>query len=66
MHRVTDKTLTGASRMNLDMLRTLCGEHYFQKILFVTSMWDIISAGQLLREYGSREAELMTTEIWGD
>ena len=27
MHRVTDKKLAGACRMNLDMLRALCGEH---------------------------------------
>ena len=29
-------------------------------------MWGTIPAGRLLREYESREAELMTTEIWGD
>jgi hypothetical protein len=66
MHRITDKKLTGASRMNLDMLRALCGEHYFQNVVFVTSMWDTIPAGRSLGEYESREAELMTTEIWGD
>lgn len=66
MHRITDKELTDASRMNLNMLRALCGENYFQNVVFVTSMWDTIPAGRSLKECESREAELMTTKIWGD
>jgi hypothetical protein len=66
MHRITDKKLTGASRMNLDMRRALCGEHYFQNVLLVTSMWDTIPPSRPLTEYESREAELMSTEFWGD
>ncbi len=62
MHRITDKKLTGASRMNLDMLQALCGEHYFQNVLLVTSMWDTIPPGRLLMEYESREAELISPE----
>ncbi|KAF8858760.1 P-loop containing nucleoside triphosphate hydrolase protein [Acephala macrosclerotiorum] len=66
MHRITDKKLTGASRMNLDMLRALCGEHYFQNVLLVTSMWDTIPTSRPLIEYESREAELRSAEFWGD
>lgn len=66
MHRITDKKLTGASRMNLDMLQALCGEHYFQNVLLVTSMWDTIPASRPLIEYESREAELVSAEFWGN
>jgi len=48
------------------MLQALCGEHYFQNILLVTSMWDTIPASRPLMEYESREAELMSAEFWGD
>ncbi|RDL31500.1 uncharacterized protein BP5553_09709 [Venustampulla echinocandica] len=67
MHRITDKKMTGASRMNLEMLRAVCGEHYFQNVVLVTSMWDTIPAARPLSEFEAREAELMaSTEFLGD
>lgn len=66
MHRITDRRVTGSSRLNLDMLRAMCGPHYAPSIVLVTTMWDTISAEDLVG-MRNREKELNNSSIfWGD
>jgi len=67
MHRITDVKMTGASRMNLEMLKAVCGAHYFQNVVLATSMWDAISRGKPITDFEAREAELIASPaFWGD
>lgn len=66
MHRITDKRITGTSRLNLRMMRALCGEHYFQNVVLTTTMWNTIPT-ELLPDLKKREAELNQSAVfWGD
>lgn len=67
LHRIVDKKITGSSEMNLRMLQAICGEHFFQNVGLVTSMWASISAdGQIAA--AEREQELNSADggFWGD
>ncbi|KAK3366189.1 P-loop containing nucleoside triphosphate hydrolase protein, partial [Lasiosphaeria ovina] len=43
-HRITDRRLMGTSRFNLEMLKTITGEGFSDRVAFVTTMWDTIPA----------------------
>jgi hypothetical protein len=68
MQRITDRRMTGASFLNLQMFQAFCGEKYFPQVVLVTTMWNKIwdnNAAQ--QELLTRERELATTpEFWGD
>ncbi|KAJ5727915.1 hypothetical protein N7493_005735 [Penicillium malachiteum] len=68
MQRVTDRRMTGASFLNLQMFKAFCGEKYFPQVVFVTTMWNTIRDNNAAQqELLSRERELATTpEFWGD
>lgn len=66
MHRITDRRVTGSSRLNLDMLRAMCGPEYPPSLVLVTTMWDTL-AEENLGGMRSREKELNNSSIfWGD
>src|SRR6266487_3656660 len=59
--------MTGASASNLEMLKAVCGAHYFQHVVLVTSMWDVISRSKPVTDFGAREAEgVVSPAFWGD
>ncbi|CAI7632783.1 unnamed protein product [Penicillium palitans] len=68
MQRITDRRMTGASFLNLQMFQAFCGDKYFPQVVLVTTMWNTIwdnNAAQ--QELRSRERELATTpEFWGN
>ncbi|CAN8095128.1 unnamed protein product [Discula destructiva] len=40
LHRITDTRLTGSSRLNLEILKAMCGERFYRNIVICTTMWD--------------------------
>jgi hypothetical protein len=66
LHRITDKRITGSSRMNLRMLKALCGKHFFQNVVLTTTMWGTVTA-KVIPDLETREAELNgTSAFWAD
>ncbi|KAJ6013527.1 hypothetical protein N7540_008118 [Penicillium herquei] len=68
MQRITDRRMTGASFLNLQMFQAFCGEKYFPQVVLVTSMWNTIRDNNAAQqELLSRERELAATpQFWGD
>jgi GTP-binding protein EngB required for normal cell division len=65
-HRVTDKKITGSTKLNLRMLRAFCGEHFFQNIVLATTMWSAFPDASMEENMG-READLNTSDLfWAD
>lgn len=59
MHRISDVRMSGISRRNFNMFRTLCGDTTLKNVLVVTNMW-----GQVSEQVGAaREHELATDGI---
>ena len=42
LHAITDKKITGTTRLSMRLLREICGEHFYQNIVLATSMWDSV------------------------
>lgn len=56
MQRISDVRMTGVSRRNFNMFRTLCGDATLKNVLIVTNMW-----GEVTEPIGAaRERELAT------
>jgi hypothetical protein len=64
LHPITDQKITGSARKNLEMLKAVCGEHFFQDIVLTTTMWNTVPES---REFDMqrREKEL-TNGMWKD
>ena len=59
MHRISDFKMTGISRRNFAMFRSLCGENTLKNVVIVTNMW-----GEVEESVGARrETELKTDEL---
>ncbi|KAH8103310.1 P-loop containing nucleoside triphosphate hydrolase protein [Cristinia sonorae] len=59
MHRISDTRMTGVSKRNFGMFRSLCGEKTLRNVLLVTNMW-----GEVQQSVGeARERELATDDI---
>ncbi|KAH0559030.1 hypothetical protein GP486_004368 [Trichoglossum hirsutum] len=66
-HRITDKRLTGMSRMNLQISRAICGEQFYPHIILVTTMWNTIPNETVTNEAVEREKQLLQLPaFWGD
>jgi GTPase SAR1 family protein len=67
MHRITDNRISGTSLRNINVLKSLCGEKAFPRIVLVSSMWDLLAGEpELYEEATTRELELRSTnEFWG-
>ncbi|KAI9787689.1 MAG: hypothetical protein M1839_000220 [Geoglossum umbratile] len=66
-HRITDKRLTGMSRMNLQISRAMCGEQFYPHIILVTTMWNTIPNETVMNEAAEREKQLLQLPaFWGD
>ncbi|KAI0785575.1 P-loop containing nucleoside triphosphate hydrolase protein [Abortiporus biennis] len=59
MHRISDFKMSGISRRNFRMFRTLCGDATLKNIAIVTNMW-----GEVNEEVGiKRENELASNDL---
>ncbi|KAI0785576.1 P-loop containing nucleoside triphosphate hydrolase protein [Abortiporus biennis] len=59
MHRISDFKMSGISRRNFRMFRTLCGDATLKNIAIVTNMW-----GEVSEEVGvKREKELASNDL---
>jgi len=56
-HRITDGRLTGSARFNLEIFKQLCGESFYPRVAFVTTMWDVVGLRGLQR-YNTLNSEL--------
>lgn len=66
IHAITERKLAGSTLKNLRVLRTLCGEHYFQNIVLVTSMWTKAPAEEM-DDQVDREVQFKSSpHFWGD
>jgi len=66
-HRITDKRVTGTSRMNLQILQAMCGTRFYPHIVLTTTMWDIIPNETIMKEAADREKDLLQLPaFWGD
>ncbi|RYP67361.1 hypothetical protein DL769_005791 [Monosporascus sp. CRB-8-3] len=67
LHRITDKKLTGTSRLNLEILKALCGERFYTHVVLSTTMWGRIPNETVHAECGQRVTELLgSPSHWGD
>lgn len=67
LHRITDMRFTGASRMNLSILKAMCGEHFFPYIILSSTMWSGLTDECEVAEAGARERELVgSPDIWNN
>jgi hypothetical protein len=58
--------ITGSTSINLRMFRAICGEHFFQNIALVTTMWGTIPPASWEATL-NREVEFNTApEFWAD
>ncbi|CAO2658509.1 Nn.00g062320.m01.CDS01 [Neocucurbitaria sp. VM-36] len=65
MHRITDKRFTGASRMNLNILVGMCGEHFLPHVVLCSTMWNSLPNQQVMNEAAAREHELVSSpDFW--
>ncbi|KAH8103309.1 P-loop containing nucleoside triphosphate hydrolase protein, partial [Cristinia sonorae] len=59
MHRISDTRMSGVSKRNFGMFRSLCGEKTLRNVVLVTNMW-----GEIQQSVGeAREHELATDDI---
>ena len=65
MHRITDKRFTGASRMTLNILLGMCGEHFLPHVVLCSTMWNNLPNQQVMNEAAAREQELVSSpDFW--
>ena len=60
LHPITQTRMTGHDRQYLEMFKRLCGEHTFQNIKLVTTMWDRIIPSEEGLAY-SRDRDIRET-----
>lgn len=41
-HRITDTRFSAAERLNLEVVKAICGEEFYPHIVLCTSMWDTL------------------------
>lgn len=65
LHRISDKRFTGASRMNLNILQAICGEHFLPNVVLCSTMWNSLPNHQSITEAAAREQELVNSpDFW--
>jgi hypothetical protein len=67
LYPITDMRFTGASRMNLKILKALCGEQFYPHLVLSSTMWNGIHDQNTLMQAKERERELLQSpDIWKD
>ena len=66
IQRINERRLTGSTRSNLRMLHTICGEHFYQNITLISSMWTTLPREEYDEAY-QRELEfIQAPTFWGE
>lgn len=60
LHRIIDKRVTGNARLNFHVLQSLCGAHFFPRVLLATTMWETLPEAAL-HKASLTENELLQT-----
>ena len=66
LHAITDKKITGTTRLSLRLLREICGEHFYQNIVLATSMWDSVPHESLHSTIDRESLLSASKDFWGD
>jgi hypothetical protein len=65
LHRINEKRFTGANRLLLKILQSMCGQHFLPHVVLCTTMWDKIPDKAVFSEAEARESELVGAEdLW--
>lgn len=43
MHRINEQRFTGKDRTTCEIVKAMCGSHFFSHVVLCTSMWDLLS-----------------------
>ena len=69
LHPIQERRLTGTLRLNLLLLQSICGEHFYSHLAIVSTMWDTLPYGPPTTEAERREKEFKQgydPVIWRD
>ncbi|CAN9294932.1 unnamed protein product [Alternaria alternata] len=69
LHPIQERRLTGTLRLNLVLLQSICGEHFYSHLAIVSTMWDTLPYGPPTTEAERREKEFKQGDdpvIWRD
>jgi hypothetical protein len=67
LYKITDMRFTGANRMNLKILKALCGEQFYPHLVLASTMWDEMRDESGVMQAEERERELLQSpNIWKD
>jgi hypothetical protein len=65
LHRINEARFTGANRMLLKILQSMCGQHFLPYVVLCTTMWDKIPNKNVFSEAEARESELVgAADLW--
>ena len=67
LHCIKDVRISGSSKRMIRLIRDICGEEAFPRLVLTTSMWpDVDTDADSYERAEQREAELASTEdFWG-
>ncbi|KZM24314.1 uncharacterized protein EKO05_0005630 [Ascochyta rabiei] len=64
LHRIDERRFTGTHRLVFDIVRAICGKHFYPHLVLCTTMWDKLHR-DVLGEAEERESELVGAEdLW--
>ncbi|KAM0446062.1 hypothetical protein ACHAO4_009507 [Trichoderma viride] len=67
LHRITDTRVSGSSLKNIRILKNICGEDAFDRVVLATTMWSTLDSMEGGHEIGlQRCEELQHSKFWGE
>jgi hypothetical protein len=69
LHPIQERRLTGTLRLNLHLLQSICGEHFYAHLAIVSTMWDTLPHGSPTIEAERRQKEFRQGDdpvVWKD
>lgn len=69
LHPIQERRLTGTSRLNLNLLQSICGEHFYSHVTVVTIMWNALPDGSPTIDAQQREQAFKEGDehvVWKD
>ncbi|KAI1376171.1 P-loop containing nucleoside triphosphate hydrolase protein [Hypoxylon crocopeplum] len=63
-HRITDTRLTGDSKLNLEIIKAMCGKRFYGRVVICSTMWDTLPQNvtqQQLEGHRARMEQLLST-----
>jgi hypothetical protein len=69
LHPIQERRLTGTSRLNLNLLQSICGEHFYSHVTIVSTMWNTLPDGSPTIDAQRRELAFREGDnpiVWRD